>query len=73
MCPLLGLCYTDPAQYLVTAGQDPDDLDHDLSVRRLQKTFRQKEKNNNTAHDTQGWCTSVQVYPIHRRRVIRDS
>ena len=28
--PGLDLYYTDPAQHLITAGQDLDDLDHDL-------------------------------------------
>ena len=27
----MDLCYTDPAQHLITAGQDLDDLDRDLS------------------------------------------
>ena len=29
----LDLCDTNPAQRLRTAGEDPDDLDRDLSVR----------------------------------------
>ena len=35
MFPGLDLYYTDPAQHLITAGWDRDDLDHDLSFRRL--------------------------------------
>ena len=35
MFPGLDLCYTDPAQQLLTAGQELDDLDHDLSIRRV--------------------------------------
>ena len=31
MFPGLDLYYTDPAQHLITAGEDPDDLDRDLS------------------------------------------
>ena len=32
--PELNLCFTDPGQYLVSAGEEPDDpsIDHDLSV-----------------------------------------
>ena len=30
---VLDLCYTDPAQNLITAGKDLDDLDRDFSVR----------------------------------------
>ena len=33
MLPGLDLCYADPAQPLRTAGEELDDLDHDLSVR----------------------------------------
>ena len=32
MLPGLDLTYTDPAQHLITAGQDIDSLDRDLSV-----------------------------------------
>ena len=30
MFPGLNLHYTDPAQPLITAGEEPEDLDHDL-------------------------------------------
>ena len=32
MLPALDVHYTDPAQSLTTAGEELDDLDHDLSV-----------------------------------------
>ena len=31
LSPGLDLYYADPAQHLITAGQELDDLDHDLS------------------------------------------
>ena len=31
MFPGLDLCLTDPAQHLTAAGEELDDLDHDLS------------------------------------------
>ena len=31
VCPVWGLCYTDPAQHLIAAGWDLVDLDRDLS------------------------------------------
>ena len=31
MSPGLDLYYTDPARHIITAGQYPDDLGHDLS------------------------------------------
>ena len=40
MFPGLDLYYTVPAQRLITAGQDLDDLDHDLSVRGAQYCTR---------------------------------
>ena len=35
--PSLGWYHTDPAQHLRTAGQDLDDVDRDLSVRRVHR------------------------------------
>ena len=44
MLPGMDMCCTDPAQYLITAGEDLiDDLDHDLfdlSVRRVKGSVK---------------------------------
>ena len=39
MGPAMDLYYADPAQQLKTAGQDADDLDGDLSARRVHRCF----------------------------------
>ena len=40
MSPSLDLCYADPARSFTTAGEELDDLDRDLYVRRV-STFYQ--------------------------------